>query len=162
VTFFLQPAPLYFVDLRFDYNTFSDHNHQWMITFAPHTSVIRSQFLDMEMGLYVNGYRFAESLSDGYYSPTSYQFYGGTLTATLRPQENISYVLGLVSGLQRDNTMTDFNYDGSAYLQANFTFCETYLLSLYAYALVSNGSESQFRNNRYREYNFYAILTKRF
>lgn len=96
---------------RFD--DFTDGNARSELILAPRRSVLRSQYLNVDLGVRAWWLRFDQRLNNGYYSPEDYKQYSGTVFAyaKLGPSSGLG-LIGAV-GYYEDETMDKYDFGWS-------------------------------------------------
>lgn len=152
------PSPRYVVDATFSRDSFSDGNSRWEVVLAPRRVILRTQRLNMDVGLSGTWSGFDKNLENGYYDPTHFQRYALTsfLYWKLSDDDGISLALSL--GGQKDDSMADFKMGGDAVVQWHKGISRDWYLQAYA-ALLHN---VQVPSGAYRSNNVGIVLTRRF
>lgn len=97
----------------FRYDDISDGNTRWEAVLAPRRSVIRSQLLDLDLGLRGQMFGFDQDLNSGYYDPGFYEQYALTAFSYWKfgPESGLS--LTGAAGYYRDDIMNHFDFGWS-------------------------------------------------
>lgn len=113
-----QPDLLYTVVASGRYDDYNDGNERWSAIFAPRRSVLRSQDLNIDLGVRGSWFGYSEDLDSGYYDPANYQQYVATsfLYWKLTPESGINFIVN--AGVFKDNTMKSFDFGWSADVEA--------------------------------------------
>ncbi len=160
----LQPYVQKYLEIGAEYDHFSDKNRLKGLTLYPHATVFASQYLDIELGPYMNWQQYAlQDPNNGYYDPRSSQMYQALSHFTIKQNDNINYVLTLGLGRQKDETMLKPGFAGDIALRAIYGIYADWYLNIQASA-AARDSNSLLENtgNKYRIYTIEALLTKRF
>jgi hypothetical protein len=91
------------------YNFFSRDNRQWEAGLAPRRAVLRTEFLNLDLGISAEGQGFRDQDdTNGYYDPVLYQKYMITSLWYLKINDDngISFTTG--AGINKDDTMDGF------------------------------------------------------
>ncbi len=96
---------------RFD--RFSDGNDRWEGVLSPRRSVIRSNAMNLDLGVRALLFGFSEDLNSGYYDPGLYQQYALTAFSywKLTPECGLSLIGA--AGYYKDDTMNNFDFGWS-------------------------------------------------
>jgi tetratricopeptide (TPR) repeat protein len=163
LNFNFQPCPQHFINVGFEYDTFSDSNRRRSVSLYPHENILASQYIDIDIGPYAYWESFIKRPSNGYYDPLSYRLYQVYTHITLKQNENINYIITLAAGGQRDETMPNSRFAGDASLRAIFGIYLDWQLIISANIAARNGSTAFVaQSGRYRLYTAEATLTRRF
>lgn len=108
------PGLDYTVDGSVRYDKYSDSNERWEAVFGPRRSVIRSNLMNLDLGLRGTVFGFSDDLNSGYYDPSLYQQYALTALSywKISAESGLS-VIG-AAGYFKDNTMNTFDFGWSA------------------------------------------------
>lgn len=92
---------------------YTDGNQRVEAALAPRRSVLRSQYLNVDMGVRGWWLQFQDRLNNGYYAPEAYEQYSGTMFAytKLGPQSGIGLIGA--AGYYADETMNHYSFGWS-------------------------------------------------
>ena len=110
----------YTIDTNFSYNTFSDDNTLWEVLLGPRRAVLRSEKLNLDIGLNAWWFGFDEDFNNGYYAPELYQRYmvTGFSYWKINEENGVSFIVSL--GVQKDNTMDNLRFGADASFEGTF------------------------------------------
>lgn len=128
----------YTVDAQASADWLSDGNSRWEFLLAPRRSVLRSQYLNMDVGPAFSWQGFSEDPGHGYYSPSLYQRYAMNAYTLWKINENNSVGLTLSAGVQRDED-NSFEFGVSSDIEALLGIYRDWMLRLRV-SLLQNGS----------------------
>jgi tetratricopeptide (TPR) repeat protein len=115
-----KPVIGYDVDASFGYDFFSDENRKWEVTLAPRREVLRTQYLNLDLGVRAWWFGFRRDLDNGYYDPEFYQRYVATAFSYVKFSDEIGLSLMGEAGVQKDEEEKTFDFSGSASAAAIF------------------------------------------
>lgn len=157
------PDPLYFVDAEASYATFSDDNDRWEVALAPRRAVLRTQRLNLDLGVSAWLFGFSDQPGHGYYDPDLYQRYVTTAHGywKLSDDDGISVLLTL--GGHKDDSMDGFRFSGDVVTEGTFGLYDDWMLKVRA-AFLHNGrsAASGIDGSDYEAWWVGASLTRRF
>jgi tetratricopeptide (TPR) repeat protein len=138
-----EPAIEYHVTVLAGHATFSDGNERWEVVVAPRRAVLRSQHLNLDLGLRAWWYGFDRDLDNGYYDPAFFQRYSVTAFAYWKLADNhgVSAIASLGAG--KDDAARGFDFAGEALLAATFGIFSDWQLRLaaaYSYNRLPSGA----------------------
>lgn len=157
-----QPHPQRFLEVHGELNRYSDGNFERSVYLYPHGTILANQYLEFDLGPYAFWQSFTEDLDNGYYDPHTYQLYELMAHFTLKPSDNINYIVSLGVGTQKDETMIQPGLAGDIGFKAIFGIYCDWQFIIDANISARNGSSLTAQNGIYRQYTIEAILTKRF
>jgi hypothetical protein len=102
------------------YQTLSDGNHRWEVTFSPRRSVARTERLNLDLGGVVTQLGTTTNFENGYYDPRRSQYYALTAFPYWKVSESIGVGISLALGTQRDDFSPSFRFGGNASADATF------------------------------------------
>jgi hypothetical protein len=111
---------------------FSDNNHLWRAFVSPRRAVLRSQFLNVDLGVSSNLYGYSRNvlLQDGYYSPSLYQHYfvSGYFYYKMSDEDGISLIASY--GVNKDETMPTFKFTQDYAAEATFGLLSDWMVKI--------------------------------
>ena len=120
---------------------FSDHNRLWRAFMSPRRAVLRTQYLNVDLGVSGNWYGYSRNvlLRDGYYSPSLYQHYyaSGYLYYKMSDEDGISLIASY--GMNKDETMPNFKFTQDYSAEATFGMLSDWMLKIRG-AYTTHGS----------------------
>jgi len=98
---------------------FSDGNRRWSVRISPRRALVRSQRLNLDLG--VSAYRMETELDldHGYYDPQRYEAYEGTVAPYVKFSDDVGLGLALALGVQREASRP-FRFGSGASVEATF------------------------------------------
>lgn len=153
----LRPTDRIYVVGIAEYDTFTDKNALQYFVVSPRSTVLNSQYLNVEMGMYNVWYGFIKRPDNGYFSPRRYRLFQATSAAVLKVNEDCNIILSGSLGRQQDETMPDFEFAGDITLKAVIGIFQDWQLTVTAVALARRSP-----GLLYKQYTFETILTRRF
>nr|AMK59174.1 tetratricopeptide repeat domain protein [uncultured bacterium UPO43] len=156
------PDPQYFVDAEASYATFSDDNDRWEVALAPRRAVLRTQRLNLDLGVSAWLFGFSDQPGHGYYDPDLYQRYVTTAHGywKLSDDDGISVVLAL--GGHKDDSMGGFRFSGDVVTEGTFGLYDDWMLKVRAAFLHNGRSQAGTGGGDYEAWWVGASLTRRF
>jgi len=121
------------IDLDATYSRFSDGNRLWQVRVSPRHAVVRSQWMNLDLGASVYRLEVSRDLSNGYYDPQRYEAYEGTAFPYVKISEDVGLGFSLAAGVQREEAQP-FRAGGSASAEATFGIYRAWLLRVSASA----------------------------
>ncbi len=102
----------------FRYDDYSDGNERWEAVLGPRRSVVRSQLLDLDLGVRGMVFGYNKDLNSGYYDPSLYEQYALTAFSYWKFTQDSGLSLIGAAGYCRDDSMNhyDFGWSGDAEL----------------------------------------------
>ena len=152
------PGTRFTVDAAVSRDVYSDGNGRWELTLAPRRAVLRTQGLNVDLGLSGAWSGFDQSLNNGYDNPLHFQRYALTSFFYWKINDDSGVSLSVSVGQQKDDTMSGFKTGGDAVVQGFFGINRDYALRVYG-SLMSN---EQISSGAYRSNNLGFVLTRRF
>jgi tetratricopeptide (TPR) repeat protein len=95
------------------YGELSDGNEYWECALAPRRTVLRSEWLNLDLGVRGTGFGYTDDLNNGYYDPEVYQQYSGTALGYTKLSANSGLGFLAAAGWYKDNTMGQFDFGWS-------------------------------------------------
>ncbi len=135
----------------------SDGNRQWNVSLSPRLALVRSQRVNLDLGVSAHRLETTRDLSNGYYDPRRYEAYQASLYPYLKIAEDVGLGLSLTIGAQRERTFP-FQLGGSVGAEATFGIYRAWLLRVSAGATHNLRQES----GAFRAYRGTAQLVRRF
>lgn len=145
-------------------STFSDKNRLSLMRIAPRAGVVRSQFLNVDLGVMTDWLHFSQKLNHGYYDPRLHRTYQVTSFINVKQSQNINYVLSVGLGKHKDETMKKFAFAGDLTVQAMFGILDDwkFILTASDSQRQANTMDQRQINGNYRAYFISAVLSRRF
>lgn len=152
------PGTRYVVDTSLTLDRYSDGNSRWEVSLAPRRAVLRTQRLNMDIGLSGTWSGFEKNLDSGYYDPSHFQRYALTSFLYWKINDDNGVSLAVSLGSQKDDAMNDFELGGDAVVQWHLGINRDWYLRVFGSwmhnVLASSGA--------YRSNNVGVVLTRRF
>ncbi len=152
------PGIQYFVDGQLSYQTFSDGNERWEFTLAPRRSVMRTDWLNLDVGASAYQMRTLRDFDNGYYDPARYEFYSVTLFPYFKLSTNDGIGLTIAFGEQRATPSPAFQFGGNAAIDAAFGIYRSWMIRVQAAGTFNQRLET----GAYRGVRANIALTRRF
>jgi len=120
---------------------FSDGNRRWSVRISPRRAFVRSQRLNLDLG--VSAYRMETDLNldNGYYDPSRYEAYEGTIQPYLKLSDDVGVGIALALGVQREASRP-FRFGGGASAEATFGIYRAWMLRVGASATHNTRQDS--------------------
>jgi tetratricopeptide (TPR) repeat protein len=157
------PDLRYTVASHFAYDTFSDGNDRWEVELAPRRAFMRTQRLNLDIGISGRWFGYDEDPGNGYYSPSSYERYALTAFTYWKISDDDGVSVTFSAGPYKDSTMNGFRNGGDIVAEGFFGLYRDWFLDVKA-ALSSYGGGTTGGNGSggYRSSLFEISLTRRF
>jgi len=152
------PSPWTIVDATMSRDNYSDGNGRWEVVLAPRRVLLRTQSLNMDVGVSGTWSGFDKNLDNGYYDPAHFRRYALTSFMYWKLSDDNGVSLALSLGAQKDDSMADYKMGGDAVVQGHFGISRDWYLRVYG-ALMHN---VQAPSGAYRANNIGFVLTRRF
>ena len=120
------------VDASASQAKFSDGNREWEAYLAPRRAVIRSQSLNLDLGVFAWLQAFKVQEFNGYYAPELYERYALKANGYWKINDNNGVSMMLTAGLQRDETFSNFEFGGGGDVEGQFGLTPDWMLKLHA------------------------------
>lgn len=152
-----EPDLRYPIVATLGYDTLSDDNERWEVMVAPRRMIMRSQTLNLDIG--VNAWRFGydKDPNHGYYAPKLYQRYSlaNFLYWKINDNNGVSVTGGI--GIHKDDSMDGFRMTYDASFDGTFGIYSDWMLK------VRGGITHNLRRGEaFEAYTLGASLTRRF
>jgi len=122
----------YTLDASGEYDSYSDANRSWQAVLAPRRSVLRSEWLNLDLGLYLWWLGFNNNPNDGYYSPLHYERYAVKADGYWKFDDNNGIGLVFTAGEEKDETESGFSFGTSGDVDGQFGVYRDWILRLHA------------------------------
>jgi tetratricopeptide (TPR) repeat protein len=143
---------------RLAYDTFSDDNDRWEAQLAPRRAVLRTQRLNLDLGVAGIWYGYDHDPGNGYYAPSRYQRYALTAFTYWKISDDDGVSLAFSAGPYKDNTMGGYRAGGDVSAEGFFgIYRDWFLNAKAAYSDFGGGY-----TGAYRSAWFELSLTRRF
>lgn len=152
------PSLRYHVALDGLYEDLSDGNRRWEVLVAPRRSIVRSQRINLDLGLQARQFGATRDLDNGYYDPSRYESYSFTAFPYLKVSDNTGLAGAFALGVQRDDRGRSFGPAGNAAVEATFGIYDGWMLKV-------NGSltvNERLQSGAFRGYGGGVVLVRRF
>jgi hypothetical protein len=143
---------------RFAYDTFSDGNDRWEAELAPRRAFLRTQRLNLDLGISGRWFGFDQDPGNGYYAPSHYERYALTAFTYWKISDDDGVSVTFSYGPYKDNTMSGFRSGGDIVAEGFFGIYRDWFLDVKA-ALTHFGGGA---TGGYRSRLFEISLTRRF
>lgn len=105
-----RPGYRYVIEAAASYDELSDGNEQSRFVLAPRRAVLRTGEINADLGAHLTWSAFDEDLNNGYYDPTEYQRYAGSLFGYWKLSEDDGVSLVTTAGFHKDDEMNDYEF----------------------------------------------------
>ena len=106
------PDYKYTIAQSFNYDTFSGNNTKWEYNLAPRRAFVRSDVLNLDLGISGQWLSYSKPNALGYYSPSSYARYAITFFSYLKIDDDSGISIVGSGGPQKGNPMTAYRMSG--------------------------------------------------
>lgn len=146
------------LDGRLGYDTLSDGNDRWEAVLAPRRAVLRSQRLNLDLGVSGRWFGYDTDPGNGYYAPSSYRRYAVTAFTYWKLSDDDGVSVTFSYGPYKDNTMSGYRNGGDVVLEGFFgIYRDWYLNAKAGLSDYGGGATAGYRSNQ-----FELSLTRRF
>jgi cytochrome c-type biogenesis protein CcmH/NrfG len=146
-----------FVTAEGTYQELSDGNHRWEVRISPRQAIVRTGWLNVDLGLSAYHLQASQDVSNGYYDPRGYDAYEVTAFPYFKVSENVGVGLSLAAGGQRERH-TPLRFGGSAGAEVTLGIYQAWSLRLGATATHNLRQDS----GAFRGYAGSAAVVRRF
>jgi tetratricopeptide (TPR) repeat protein len=143
---------------RFAYDTFSDGNDHWEAELAPRRAFLRTQRLNLDLGVSGRWFGFDQDPGNGYYAPSLYQRYAVTAFTYWKISDDDGVSVAFSYGPYKDNTMSGFRAGGDIVAEGFFGLYRDWFVDVKARLSHYGGGAT----GGYRSHMFEIALTRRF
>jgi tetratricopeptide (TPR) repeat protein len=152
------PNLRYTVDGLLSYSTFSDSNKRWEAELAPRRAILRTQRLNLDLGISGRWFGFDQDPDHGYYAPSLYQRYAVTAFTYWKINDDNGVSVTASVGPYKDNTMSGFRTGGDIVAEGYFGLYRDWFLDVKAGLSHYGGATTA----GYGSHSFEISLTRRF
>ena len=152
------PDLRYTVVGRLGYDTLSDGNDRWEAELAPRRAFLRTQRLNLDLGVSGRWFGYDQDPGNGYYAPSLYQRYAVTAFTYWKISDDDGVSVAFSYGPYKDSTMGGFRSGGDIVAEGFFGIYRDWYLDVKA-ALSNYGGGT---TAGYRSHLFELSLTRRF
>lgn len=152
------PDMRYTVASRFAYDTFSDGNDRWEAELAPRRAFLRTQRLNLDIGISGHWFGYDRDPGNGYYAPSRYERYALTAFTYWKISDDDGVSVAFSYGPYKDNTLSGFRTGGDIVAEGLFGLYRDWFLDVKA-SLSNYGGGA---TGGYRSRLFEINLTRRF
>ena len=143
---------------RVGYDTLSDGNDRWEAELAPRRAVMRTQRLNLDLGVSGRWFGYDEDPGNGYYAPSLYQRYALTAFTYWKISDDDGVSVAFSYGPYKDNTLSGFRTGSDIVAEGFFGIYRDWFLDVKA-GLSNYGGGG---TGGYRSHMFELSLTRRF
>jgi len=148
---------------RTGYDTFSDGNDRWLAELAPRRAFLRTQHLNLDLGISGQWYGFDQDPGNGYYAPTHYERYALTAYTYWKIDDDNGVSLAFSYGPYKDNNMSGFSNGGDVVAEGFFGIYRDWYLNVKAgYSTYPGSTYPGGATGDYDSRMFEMNLTRRF
>jgi hypothetical protein len=108
----------------------SDGNRRWELGISPRRSILRTDRLNLDLGLAAYHFGTRQDLDHGYYDPRHYQRYSLVAYPYLKISENVGVSFSGSIGIQRDDRSRAFRFGGAFGTDVTFGIYEPWVLKV--------------------------------
>jgi len=152
------PDLRYTLASRFAYDTFSDGNDRWEAEIAPRRAFLRTQRLNLDIGISGRWFGYDRDPGNGYYAPSRYERYALTAFTYWKISDDDGVSVAFSYGPYKDNTLSGFRTGGDIVAEGFFGLYRDWFLDVKA-SLSNYGGGA---TGGYRSHMFEISLTRRF
>ncbi|WP_296891657.1 tetratricopeptide repeat protein [Thiobacillus sp.] len=152
------PDLRYTVASRLAYDTFSDGNDRWEAELAPRRAILRTQRLNLDLGVSGRWFGFDQDPGNGYYAPSLYQRYALTAFTYWKISDDDGVSVAFSYGPYKDNTQSGFRSGGDIVAEGFFGLYRDWFLDVKTGFSSYGGGPTA----GYRSRTFELGLTRRF
>jgi len=105
-----RPGLRYVMEAEASYAELSDGNEYSELVLAPRRALLRTGKLNADLGAHFIWAAFDRDLDNGYYDPTDYQRYAGSLFGYWKLSEDDGVSLVTTAGFHKDDEMDDYEF----------------------------------------------------
>ncbi|MGB9128843.1 MAG: hypothetical protein WCB97_04280, partial [Thiobacillus sp.] len=143
---------------RVGYDTLSDGNDRWEAELAPRRAVLRTQRLNLDLGVSGRWFGYDTDPGNGYYAPSSYRRYAATAFTYWKLSDDDGVSVTFSYGPYKDNTLSGYRSGGDIVLEGFFGLYRDWYLNVKAgLSDYGGGTTAGYRSNQ-----FELSLTRRF
>jgi tetratricopeptide (TPR) repeat protein len=143
---------------RVGFDTLSDGNERWEVSLEPRRAVLRTQPLNLDLGLSGRWFGYDDDPGHGYYAPSLYQRYALTAFGYWKISDDDGVSLAVSYGPYKDDGTGGFRGGGDVVAEGFFGLYRGWFLDVRAgYSSYGGGSTAGYRARQ-----FEASLTRRF
>ncbi|MDA8127583.1 MAG: tetratricopeptide repeat protein [Betaproteobacteria bacterium] len=152
------PDLRYTVVGRVGYDTLSDGNDRWEAEVGPRRAILRTQRLNLDLGVSGRWFGFDHDPGNGYYAPSHYERYALTAFTYWKISDDDGVGVAFAYGPYKDNTMSGFRNGGDISAEGYFGLYRDWFLDVKAGVSSYGGGTT----SGYRSRLFEVSLTRRF
>lgn len=143
---------------RVGYDTLSDGNDRWEAELAPRRAVLRTQRLNLDLGVSGRWFGYDTDPGNGYYAPSSYRRYAAMAFTYWKLSDDDGVSVTFSYGPYKDNTLSGYRSGGDIVLEGFFGLYRDWYLNVKAGLSDYGGGTTA----GYRSQQFELSLTRRF
>lgn len=152
------PDLRYTVDGMMAYDTLSDGNQRWEVDLAPRRAFMRTQRLNLDLGISGQWFSFNHDPGNGYYSPRMYRRYALNAYTYWKFNDDDGLSVTFSVGPWKDNTMSGYRRGGDIVAEGTIGLYRDWMLKVQASLSNYGGGDT----GAYRSRGFGLSLTRRF
>lgn len=152
------PDLRYTVDGMLAYDTLSDGNRRWEVDLAPRRAFMRTQRLNLDLGISGQWFSFNHDPGNGYYSPRMYRRYALNAYTYWKFSDDDGLSVTFSVGPWKDNTMSGYRRGGDVVAEGTIGLYRDWMLKVQASLSNYGGGDT----GAYRSRGFGIALTRRF
>lgn len=135
LTLSYEPSLLYTLYASVGYDTFSDDNARWEAMLAPRRSILRTEDINLDIGISAFAFGFDEDFNNGYYDPERFQSLMVNAYGYVKLSGNHGLGFLASGGLQKDEDVAGYHLGGSANVEGTFGIYNRLMLKVRGSAL---------------------------
>jgi tetratricopeptide (TPR) repeat protein len=125
------PGARYHLAFEGSYDTLSDTNTRWAFYLSPRAAVLRTQRLNLDLGVLIHQFGVKHNLDHGYYDPHLYEYYSVVAAPYWKVSENIGIAISAGVGPQRDDATRGFTLGMNSSAEATFGIYREWMLKVH-------------------------------
>ncbi len=152
------PDLRYTVASRLAYDTFSDGNDRWEAELAPRRAILRTQRLNLDLGVSGRWFGYDRDPGNGYYAPSRYERYALTAFTYWKISDDDGVSVAFSYGPYQDSTQSGFRSGGDIVAEGYFGLYRDWFLDVKAaFSNYGGGTTAGYRSHMAE-----IALTRRF
>ena len=132
----------YYLSVDAGYAGLSDTNSRWTLLVSPRAALVRTQRLNLDLGVLIHQFGAEKNLDHGYYDPRRYEHYAVVVAPYWKASENIGLAISAGIGPQRDDASRGFTLGMNTSAEATFGIYREWMLKVQGSATNNRRLES--------------------
>lgn len=155
-----QPDLRHFVDGHASYGHLSDGNDRIDLLLAPRRAILRSEHVNLDLGLSAQWLRYDKQLNNGYYDPRNFRRFAATVGAYWKISDDDGLSLQVAPGWHKDENMSNYRFGTDVSLELiNGIYRDWFARTRFSY---SNRSQATGVSPGYDGYGLHFDIVRRF